>query len=232
MKKLYTLVVLALAAFSVQAQVDVVFAVDMTGVAVSDNGLHIAGDLQAAAGGAGDWDPSDDNFKLEDPDGNGVYSITLNLPDGDYAYKYVNDNAWGNNEGLENTMLTADCSVDDGGGNINRVLSVAGATSLPVYLYDSCEESELAVGITDISTIKGISIAPNPFSDMTVVSFETTRNSTFQVSLSTMTGQVVRNYVVAGNALEIARGDLATGIYILTFQNEAGEFGSEKLIIR
>jgi hypothetical protein len=234
MKKLYTLALLLVAALWANAQVEVTLSVDMTGQTVSPNGVFLAGDIQSAAGGS-DWSPGDPNFELTDPDGNGVYAVTITVSaPGDYLYKYVNDNTWGNNEG---GGLTADCGVDDGYGAFNRGITVPDEASFVevTYLYDSCTESDLAINnVTEtVSTIDGIKIAPNPMSDVAFVSFDNPTNAVHNVTVTTLTGQVVRTIPgVRGDTFQIEKGNLIAGVYFVTFQNEAGEVGAEKLIVR
>ena len=73
---------------------NVTFRVDMNQQpTVNANGVHVAGNFQAAAGYASDWNPS--ITQLTDADMDGVYEITVQIPAGSYQYKYINGNAWG-----------------------------------------------------------------------------------------------------------------------------------------
>jgi hypothetical protein len=66
------------------------FAVDMTGVTVSANGIHVMGDFQTAAGFAGaDWMANTTLLSLEPS--TQIYSIVVDLPAFQkYEYKFVN----------------------------------------------------------------------------------------------------------------------------------------------
>jgi len=100
---------------------------------LSSNGVHIAGNFQVAAGLGSNWDPS--TLELQDPDGDSIYEVSVNIPPGVYYYKYINGNNWGQKPELP----SADCSVHDGGGNYNRELTVGNTDiSLPVGEFDSC----------------------------------------------------------------------------------------------
>ena len=91
-QQLYFFLVFTLSALTIDinAQIDVTFSVDMNTTAVSSDGVHIAGSFQ-------DWDPS--TFELQDPDSDGVYSITVTLEnDSIFEYKFINGNSWGNEE--------------------------------------------------------------------------------------------------------------------------------------
>jgi hypothetical protein len=92
MKKLL-LSMMALAAMNFAEAKRVKFQVDMTGQTVSTNGVHIAGDFQAAAGFAADWDPS--TTALSNGGSGSVYSVILNLPAHTvYRFKFINGNEW------------------------------------------------------------------------------------------------------------------------------------------
>ena len=124
--------------FTASAQlVEVTFAVDMNGV--DADAAFVAGDFQG-------WAPG--NGGLNDPDGNGVFARTFMVAPGDIIYKFGIGNDWGNNEGMEGTALTDDCSTSDNDGNINRTLNVpAGSEPIVVnFVYDSCTESDTDFG--------------------------------------------------------------------------------------
>lgn len=142
MKKVYLLALAALVGTTTMAQVDVTFLVNMNNETVSGNGVHVAGNWQAAAGYDADWDPG--SAELTDDDLDGIYELTVSVPAGDYEYKFVNDNDW---PGVESVPTV----VQRGGGNDNRVFVVSDwhATDgliLPDVLFGgSAPEGELAV---------------------------------------------------------------------------------------
>lgn len=116
------------------AQVDVTFRVDMSNETVDTAGVHLAGDLQDEAGAAGDWLP--DATPLTDM-GNGIWSVTLNIPAGSYEYKFLNGNTWGTDE----NMSGKPCEI--GGGNTNRPITVS-ATDTVTYCFNSCTTCDIA----------------------------------------------------------------------------------------
>ncbi len=228
MKKIYFLTVLLFSAFLINAQTMVTFAVDMNDVAEFDPAsdvMKIGGDFQG-------WNP--DDTVMEDADGNGVYSVTVSINAPNILFKFV-INAWETNEFHPNTPgTTGDCTVDDG-SNVNRTEAISGTTmDLPVYIYNTCDVSENGITNTnEITTIEDVKITPNPASDIAVVTFSNINNAEHIVTLTSMTGQIVKNYNgVTGSNLEIDTNNLAAGMYFVTFQNELGEVGSEKLIVR
>ncbi|MEM9985862.1 MAG: hypothetical protein AAF804_12300, partial [Bacteroidota bacterium] len=90
----------------IQAQVDITFRVDMSDETISAEGVHVAGDLNG-------WSTTNDQLTDQ---GGGIYMLTVSLEPGrDIQYKYLNGNAWGNEE-----ATPENCTV---GGN-NRIFTV------------------------------------------------------------------------------------------------------------
>ncbi len=100
------------------AQVSVTFQVDMNGETVSPNGVHVAGNWQDEAGFPGEWDPNTTSRGMTDDNADGIYELTVDVPPGDYEYKFINDNAWGADEAVP-------LVCQRGGGNSNRVFVVS-----------------------------------------------------------------------------------------------------------
>ena len=105
---------------------NVTFQVDMNAQTVNANGVHVAGDFQADAGFPGNWNPG--STMLTDGDGDGIYEVTVSIPPGTYNYKYVNGNAWGQDE-----SVPVGCAVSN-----NRQVVISGDTALPAYCYGTC----------------------------------------------------------------------------------------------
>jgi hypothetical protein len=113
MKKIYLTALSAIIGVSLMAQVSVTFQVDMSDEAgVSANGVHVAGSWQSEANGADDWQPGA-NAMMDM--GDGIWALTVDLPAGDYQYKFINGNNWdpdGTNLGNEGVP-----SIVQNGGN-------------------------------------------------------------------------------------------------------------------
>lgn len=132
MKKLYTLAFALLASATVWAQRSVTFQVDMSGQTVNANGVHIAGSFQQAAGAAGNWDPS--ATSLTQVGTSSIYEVTVNIPDGNYEFKFLNGNAWGDDEGVPAASQVS-LGLGYGGGNSNRYTQISSDTTLPAILF-------------------------------------------------------------------------------------------------
>lgn len=76
--------------------VHVTFRVNMANETADDT-VSVAGTIQSYAGNS-DWSPG--QTVLDDSDGDGIYEITIPLPEGSYAYKFVNGSSWGFEEGI------------------------------------------------------------------------------------------------------------------------------------
>lgn len=137
MKKLL-LMAAALGIFSGVYAKKVRFQVDMTGHTVSPNGVHIAGNFQAAAGAAGDWDPA--ATTLTNGGSGSIYSVIVDIPAGrHYEFKFLNGNSWGDVESVP-ALSQVGYAATNKGSNENRwyyIDSTANDTTLiPAIAYN------------------------------------------------------------------------------------------------
>ena len=104
------------------ANVDVTFRVDMSELAVSPLGVHVAGSFQG-------WDPGSTEMIL---DADSIYVYTTSLSPGDsYQYKFINGNSWG---GVEN--VSGPCTVPP---DNNRSITIPdNDTILQAVCFGSC----------------------------------------------------------------------------------------------
>ncbi len=238
MKNLYLFVLCTVVAVGLQAQdsVSVIFAIDVSAEAtISPDGIHMAGNLQNKYAGTtcNEWSPN--CTPLADADGDKVWTVKLRLPVGTYQYKYINGNAWGINEGSG----TGDCGVDDGNGGFNRTLDLTNApltrdTVIGPFIYNSCTLSSITVASIDREFANNLqlSIAPNPVIGTSEISFANPRNEPFTMTITTLTGHVVRSEVVTGTSAVIQRGAIASGMYLVTLRNREGQRASSKVMFQ
>lgn len=85
--------------------------------------VGLPGSHQAAVGCPGDWDPACEVTFLTDQ-GDGIYTITLTIPAGDYEYKVAMNGGWDENYG-----------VDGAAGGDNLKLSLAEESTV-TFTYD------------------------------------------------------------------------------------------------
>ncbi len=113
----------------------VTFKVDLSQQIISPNGVHLAGNFQG-------WNPGATTMTAI---GGGVYCVVLDLPPGNYQYKFINGNAWGTDETVPNT-----CGVNDGMGVFNREVTV-GSTDiiLPAVCFGQCSLCNQNIYVTN-----------------------------------------------------------------------------------
>ena len=230
MKTLFTLALAASLALAARAQdsIAITFAVDMTGVEEFDAAtdvLRVAGNFQLPD----EWSPmaaAGDNI-LSDPDTNGVWAVTYQIPAGadTIQYKYV-INDWGTNEFPSNTS-GGDCTLDDG----NRFALLPdgdSAVTLQVYLYSSCELSQLPIAAADTTSedttsavralprLAGVSVTPNPASERATVLLPALDGETFVVRVLGADGRLaLAPQTTTATTLELDGADLPPGLYLV-----------------
>jgi len=92
---------------------------------------------------------------------------------------------------------------------------------------------ETTVSTKNLTVTNNVKVAPNPFQDQALVTWNNLDKTTFQVQLLNVTGQVVRSYPnVTGESLRIEKRDLVPGIYFLNIIDAAGNFGTLKLLLQ
>jgi len=108
---------------------DITFRVNMrTQIVDTAKGVHVAGNFQG-------WNPS--TTEMYDPDGDGIYEVTLGLVSGDTGieFNYINGNSWsdGHDDNLDS------CTNVTSSGNRAYTVPYSNDT-LPVYHLSSCDE--------------------------------------------------------------------------------------------
>lgn len=241
MRKIYSLLVLALFTNALLAQVEVTFSVDMNEQTVASAGVFVTGSWMDDAGLGSEWQEPGSNAsaQLTDPDGDGVYTLTVTMAAGEYQYKYSNGGNWPNAEaGGGGDNYQADLSgcdgTDNGFGGYNRNMTVpAGDSFAPTtYLFNSCTESTLA-STNNLSSVTGITLQPNPASTQVEIMLTGSLNSDHTLTIFSFTGQMIERINLGQeNQFTVNVADFPAGMYLLSFQNDRGETGSKKLMIK
>lgn len=127
--------------------VSVTFQVDMRGLAIAPNGIHVAGDFQQVAGFPSNWNPG--SSPMQDLDNDSIYSIQVNIPAGNYSYKFINGNQWPQAENPPSL-----CSFTN---NNNRAVQVNNLDLiLPPVPFNACNPS-----VRFSLNLSGETISPN-----------------------------------------------------------------------
>lgn len=199
-----------------QSTVDVTFTVNMENETVDAAGVFYAGELTSWTG------------ELMTDNGDDTWSITLAVdPSLDsIQWKYQNGV-----DGWEDSSKLEDCGKGDGFGGFNRILEVPEtATVLDPVCFRNCVDCDL-VDTRETLIDVDMSIAPNPFSQEAIVTFGLPLNDA-DATLTTLTGQVARTYVVTGTQLIIEKDELKPGVYFFTVTTDEGVSRAEKLIVQ
>jgi hypothetical protein len=153
---------------------------------------------------------------MSDVDLNGVWEVTLPLPNGTIEYKFTLD-GWNASEqfaGGETCTITT-------GGFTNRVYTVAGAADLGNVCYESCVE---CVGGLDENAAATFTLMPNPAqTTFNIVSAETIT----EIELVDLSGKSVRK--VTGTT-QVNVADLVQGMYTVIVRSENGTSTSRVIV--
>ena len=137
MRHLYVLALMVLTSWGLSAQNTVTFSVDMNeyaGDAYSN--VYVNGSFNGWCG---------ECAIMSDEDGDGVWMVDIDLPDGSHEFKFTLD-GWNGQEifeGGESCTLTTS-------GFTNRLIQVAGDATLPTVCWNSC----VACGETDTGAVE------------------------------------------------------------------------------
>lgn len=138
--------------------------------------------------------------EMLDPDGDGIYSITLSLADGGYEYKFFWGTGWDNG--------------DNGPGN--RAFTVVGNSST-YYVWGTA-------GFTDTTSAQQIAGAsfklfPNPVTNMMTIQSPDMKG----LIVSDLLGRTIKNFKFqAVNSKQIDMSELHSGIYFISVQTSTG----------
>jgi len=131
----------------------VTFNVDMSQYGLADGDtVHVNGQFTGWCGSCGN--------DMSDEDGDGVYTITMDLDPGTYFWKFT-VNAWEDQEQFNGTEVVDGCTAQNG-DNIDRQIVVATEDMSVTYGWNTCEatapvESFLSLqGILDIDVSGGV----------------------------------------------------------------------------
>lgn len=177
---------------------NITFRVNMTGQTVSPSGIKLAGTFNGFSTTATPMTAI----------GNNVYEVTVPLATGSTVqYKFVNGNTF--------ELISTDCGVNDGGGNINRFIQVpSGNSVLNTVCFGSCDNSCSSVTNSNITfrvNMSGQTISPqgvklagsfNGFST-TATPMAAVGNNVYEATISAVAGSLLTYKFVNGNTFEL-----------------------------
>jgi Secretion system C-terminal sorting domain len=200
--------------FAVTFKVDMQHLID-NGGDVSANGMHVAGNFQGEAGFPTDWQAGDTPMAQET--GTNVWSVTVNIPAGNYLYKFINGNVW-NAAGVEFSEQNIGTNCDQPGNN--RSVTVSGEQTV-IYCFDHCVQCAEIISAKDILSANQFELSPNPANDLVNLRFVGQNGlSNLAISVIDLTGRVL----LVSNTIEkpIDVSTLAAGTYWINIQSDQG----------
>ena len=182
--------------------------------------MHLTG-ASVAAGAMADWTPSDANSAMMDM-GNNMWSIEVmydaSAAGSEQLYKFVNGD-WGTNEGTDTSAIAdGGCGIDDGSGNINRVLTVP--TADMTYTFVGIDVKLVMLELKRVLWV-ALNVYPNPAQEELYVDFENANSYSSTIELFDMSGK--RLATESMNHLTILNiENLNPGLYLYRVSNGQG----------
>ncbi|MFY7706460.1 MAG: T9SS type A sorting domain-containing protein [Flavobacteriales bacterium] len=152
-KLLLTSIFVTLLFVNVHAQTnEITLKVNMSGLTVSPNGVHVAGAFQ-------DWNPSSTPMIDE---GNGIFSYTFTADEfANLNFKFINGNDWPFQESVPSA-----CGLPDGFGGINRILETGGSDVIyGPYCFGTCDICPPSVEPSIVNVTFRVNMSDLPASD-------------------------------------------------------------------
>jgi len=193
----------------------VTFNVDMSQYGLSDGDtVHVNGEFTGWCGSCGN--------ELNDEDGDGFYTITMDINPGTYFWKFT-VNAWDDQEQFNGTEVVDGCTAQNG-DNVDRQI-VIGTDGMEVtYGWNSCEAG---LSVSD-NTLLDMRIYPNP-SNGSYVTIQTPVTGVKYVEVFDITGKRLINAALSTDTLDVS--SISTGMYLVKVTIE-GQSKISKLMIR
>ena len=102
-----------------------------------------------------------------------------------------------------------------------------------VMIISEAPACDLSTSTLDFALQHSFKAAPNPFGDRTYLEFSNPNNSTFQLVISNLGGQVMRTMSgVTGERVLVERNDLPAGMYFANLIDDNGHFATTKLVVK
>jgi hypothetical protein len=238
MKKIYTLVIAVMAAFVMNAQVNVTFQVDLTDyLKIAGNTVKtvkIAGafaGLNATAKGTAmaDWKPEESPVFTKVAGTANTWQAVVTFPNPskgqELFYKYLNAATWGACDVDQECFVGMPyaCNVAP---DYNRVLKIPATAAVVGYKWNTC--TSLTVRTQELPLDAEVSITPNPAQDLAVLTIKG-NGSNYNVNVTTVAGQSVQSFDNVSSSVAIE--GLNAGLYFVTVRDAAGKSSTQKLII-
>ena len=108
-----------------------------------------------------------------------------------------------------------------------------GATACEDFALTTASLTACAASSQDLRSSVNSRVAPNPFKERTYIMLDGSQGKVFNVSLNDNLGRTIRTYSnVTTENLEIERGNLSTGVYFAVIRDQDGRSLTEKLVVQ
>ena len=199
--------------------VNITFKVDMSEVpTIHILGVRLVGDFT-------------DEIVLLDEDNDMVYDTTFTLnSNSTYTYRFKNGPTAGGLEEI-NTSQGDDCTNADG----DRTITVGTDNlDLPAVCFEWCILCDEIVAIDEVGLESGVSIFPNPSTDVLNIRFDFTENAdNLQVRMLNMLGQSVyskRLGTLQADMLEVDVSKFPAGTYMIQITDGEAQFTQQVVV--
>ena len=156
--------------------------------------------------------------EMTDPDGDNVYSVTLELDQGDHEYKYM-IGSWDTSENLDETEDAA-CTITSGGFT-NRLVTITSeeALDLDVVCYESCEACA-TIGVDEANPV-AFRVFPTVTDGVLTVAFPAALEAGANLVVRDLSGRMVRTENLGAGTVQtiVDLGQQANGFYIIRVEN-------------
>lgn len=144
------------------------------------------------------------------------------------SYKFMNVTSAGT-EQLEGfpSLVDSSCTEPSGVGTLNRFY--VRPDDQPKMLGWKWDECTSLVGIDEVEAVRW-EIYPNPFTSFTTVNLD--ESGSFDLSIIDLTGKEVLRLENVNGQVQIDRGNMIPGVYLINILDEKGHLSSDKLMVR
>jgi hypothetical protein len=140
-------------------------------------------------------------------------------------------------------------TVYQSGGSTTTITTKYGGVSTPgIYIFvlqlyctnrvsgsikasDEIQITRSVTGITTLTADKEITIAPNPFTSQTTISFMQEQTNTI-VKIIDVLGNIVKTAMVTGKQLTLTKAELSAGTYFVQITDASNNAVNRKIIIQ
>ena len=167
---------------------------------------------------------------MADSDGDGTYSVTLELPQGNHEYKFMNG-SWDQAEQLSETEDAA-CTTTLGGFT-NRLLTITSedAVDLDAVCFESCEAC--ATSNVDWISPASFKVYPSVTEGILTLAFPVALEANAILMIRDLSGRLVRseNLAVGTTQRSFDLGQEPNGFYIIRIES-GGYVAAQTVIVQ